>query len=204
MTNSDGCHTCLHQKRSAEQCILLGCSAGNYSLWAPKERVEPETPKGQPDAQGYIWGCGHDCRDNSCTGCKVTGYASPPKTYAASMPENPKAIHGRAKPDLSLLPGGAEVPIAQVFALGRDKYGPFNWRKDPVEAATYVAAARRHLAMWFDGEDIDEESAQPHLAHAACCMMILLDAMSVGKLIDNRPHKANTADLIRAHTKPTA
>lgn len=117
MTNSDGCHTCLHQKRSAERCILLGCSAGNYSLWEPKERVEPGPPKGQPDARGYIWGCGHDCRDNTCTGCKVTGYASPPRTYAVSMPENPKAIP-------TSLPDDAKARTEYPMAEGLLDYFP--------------------------------------------------------------------------------
>lgn len=118
------------------------------------------------------------------------------------LPENPKAIHGRTKPTLALIPGGASIPISRVFELGASKYGAFNWRKDPVEAETYVSAAYRHIASWFDGEDTDPESKQPHIAHAAACMMILLDAMSVGKMIDNRPHKGTSADLIRALTKP--
>lgn len=120
---------------------------------------------------------------------------------AGSLPENPKAIHGRAKPSLSLIPGAAQVAVAGVFQLGATKYGPYNWRKDPVEAETYVSAAQRHLFSWFDGEDIDEESGEPHLAHAVACLMILLDASAAGKMIDNRPYPCPTADLIRAKTK---
>lgn len=118
------------------------------------------------------------------------------------MPANPKAIHGAAKPNLALIPAGASLKIAPVFALGAAKYGAYNWRKDAVEAETYMAAAMRHMAAWFDGEDIDEESGQPHIAHAAACMMILLDADVCYKLIDNRPHAGGAAQLVRDMTKP--
>lgn len=119
-----------------------------------------------------------------------------------ALPENPKAIHGRAKPSLSLIPGAAQVQLAGVFGLGAEKYGPYNWRKDPVEAETYVSAAQRHLFAWFDGEDTDPESGELHLAHATACLMILLDASACGKMIDNRPHTGATAALIRSKTKP--
>jgi hypothetical protein len=120
---------------------------------------------------------------------------------SSPLPENPKAIYGRAKPSLSLIPSGAEIPISRVLELGASKYGPFNWRKDPVEAETYISAARRHMASWYDGEEYDLESAESHLAHAAACLMILLDAGAVGKLIDNRPHRGEAAQLIIERTR---
>lgn len=117
-----------------------------------------------------------------------------------SLPENPKAIHGRTKPSLALLPSGAEIAIAKVLELGASKYGPFNWRKDPVQAETYISAARRHMAAWFDGENIDPESGESHLAHAACCLMILLDADALHMMIDNRPYPGDASRLIAERT----
>lgn len=116
--------------------------------------------------------------------------------------ENPKARHGAAKPNLALIPAGAQLQIAPVFQLGAAKYGPYNWRKDAVEAECYVAACQRHLFSWLDGEDVDPESGELHLAHAAACLMILLDANACGKMIDNRPHPGRAAELIREKTKP--
>jgi len=120
-----------------------------------------------------------------------------------SLPENPKAIYGRAKPSLGLIPGAAMVEASAVFQLGADKYGRFNWRKDPVEAETYMNAALRHMFSWFDGEDNDPESGASHLAHALACMAILIDAKATGKLIDNRPYPGVTSELIAVNTKTT-
>lgn len=45
-----------------------------------------------------------------------------------------------------------------------------------------IAAAMRHLAAWRDGEQLDEESGLPHLAHALCCIVFLreLDRAGLG------------------------
>lgn len=156
--------------------------------------------------------CHSDGRPCSCTEGKTTHgcaardlprmYTLYPVAPSPAPSANPKARHGAAKPNLALIPAGAQLQIAPVFALGAEKYGRYNWRKDAVEAETYVAAAQRHLFSWFDGEDVDPESGQLHLAHAAACLMILLDASSCGKLIDNRPHPGAAAELIRTMTKP--
>lgn len=118
------------------------------------------------------------------------------------LPENPKAIYGRAKPSLGLIPGAAMIEEAGVYQLGAEKYGPFNWRKDPVESMTYVHATLRHLYSWVDGENLDPESRRSHLAHARACLGILIDAEANGKLIDDRPYIGVSAELIATQTKP--
>ena len=136
---------------------------------------------------------GHMCARPGCLSC-----------FPAGMPENPKAIYGRAKPSLALFPAAAMVPVCEVFELGAAKYGPFNWRKDPVEAMTYANAALRHIFSWIDGANQDHESGLSDLAHAICCMAVVLDASANGKLIDDRPHKGVAQELIAARTKPAA
>lgn len=115
--------------------------------------------------------------------------------------ENPKDAIGTAKPPLHLIPAGAEVPESVVMALGAAKYGPFNWRSTNVKASVYVAAARRHLAQWFDGEDDDPESGVSHVAHARACLGILLDAMATGHLVDDRPAAGAASELIETFTR---
>lgn len=115
--------------------------------------------------------------------------------------ENPKDRIGSAKPPLHLIPSAAEVTESVVMALGAKKYGPFNWRQSKVKASIYVAAARRHLLQWFDGQDDDPESGVSHIAHARACLGILLDAMATGNLVDDRPVPGAAPELIQQFTQ---
>lgn len=114
--------------------------------------------------------------------------------------ENPKDRIGAAKPPLHLIPPAAEIAEAVVMALGAKKYGPYNWRSANVKATVYIAAAKRHLAQWLDGQDIDPESGASHLAHARACLGILLDAAATDHLIDNRPPRGAASDLLARFT----
>lgn len=121
--------------------------------------------------------------------------------FPPTMPENPKAIYGRAKPSLGLFPSAALIECADVFQSGADKYGLANWRKDAVESMTYVHAALRHIFKWVDGQNYDEESGSHELAHAIACLAILIDAQQVDKLIDDRPHEGRAAQHLASRTK---
>lgn len=99
---------------------------------------------------------------------------------------NPKDIAGATKPHVGLIPVAAMDSVARVMELGARKYGPFNWRKNKILLMVYACAALRHIFAWVGGETLDPESKQPHLAHAAACMLIALDAMATGNAVDNR------------------
>lgn len=113
---------------------------------------------------------------------------------------DPKMAYGERKPSLALIPGSALVEIANAMALGNRKYGPANWRVDPVEALVYANALLRHMEAWIDGETMDPESGANHLGHAAANAIILLDAGFCGSLIDNRPPAGKTGETIRMAT----
>lgn len=115
--------------------------------------------------------------------------------------ENPKDRSGARKPPLPLIPPAAEIAEAMVMASGAKKYGPFNWRSLNVRATEYIAAAKRHLAQWLDGQDDDPESGISHLAHARATLGILLDAITTGNAIDDRPPPGAAAELIQRFTK---
>lgn len=68
----------------------------------------------------------------------------------------------------------ALLAVARVLALGAAKYGPNNWQRVTPFRSRYFAAWGRHYLQWLDGLDADEESGEPHLAHAACCALFLL------------------------------
>ena len=114
---------------------------------------------------------------------------------------NPKTALGAAKPALGLVPGPALVHISGAFEDGARKYGPANWRVDPVSCSTYINAALRHLYSWQDGEEVAEDSGVHHLAHAAACLMIILDAQTQGSMVDDRPAKGTTTQMIKEKTK---
>lgn len=115
--------------------------------------------------------------------------------------ENPKDRVGAGKPPLHLIPPAAEILEAVVMGLGARKYGEYNWRTSKVRATVYIAAAKRHLAQWLDGQDDDPESGVSHLAHARACLGVLLDAIATGNVIDDRPPAGPGAKLIQKHTK---
>ena len=100
---------------------------------------------------------------------------------------NPKDAIGCGKLPLDLVPDTAVAWQAMVHLHGALKYGPWNWREAGVRSSIYVAALRRHVAAWWNGEELDPESNLPHLAHAAACLNILMDAKECGKLNDDRP-----------------
>ena len=115
--------------------------------------------------------------------------------------ENPKDVVGSKKPPLHLIPAAAEITESLAMAVGAKKYGQFNWRWKKVKASIYIAAARRHLAQWFDGQDEDPETGVSHLAHARACLGILLDAMSLDQMIDDRPGTGAAPELIEKFTE---
>jgi hypothetical protein len=83
--------------------------------------------------------------------------------------------HDAEKPRWDLLPLGAVSAVVDVLTYGARKYAPDNWRLVPDTRARYFAAAMRHVVAWKRGERLDAESGLPHLAHAACCLLFILE-----------------------------
>lgn len=107
--------------------------------------------------------------------------------------ENPKDAAGRAKLPLHLWPASATAYGSIGLLEGQLKYGRLNWRATEVAASVYVAAALRHINAWMEGEEnsvevIGDEMVElgPHLGNALACLAILVDAMTQGKLVDDR------------------
>ncbi len=108
---------------------------------------------------------------------------------------NPKTRFGAAKVPLHLVPPSAKHYLAMAMADGARKYGPYNWRDKTISVSVYKAAAERHMDAFWDGEDCAPDSGVHHIAHAMACMALLLDAMTVGKLNDDRPTKGASPQL---------
>jgi len=108
---------------------------------------------------------------------------------------NPKKAFGAQKPDLALIPPVANLHMAMAFENGAAKYNAFNWRVDPVEAMTYIAAAKRHLDLFLDGQDYSSDAVVHNLGHVMACCAIVIDSQEQGILIDNRPPPGRSEEV---------
>lgn len=67
---------------------------------------------------------------------------------------------------MDLVPVEPLMELSRVYGFGAEKYDDFNyllgyaWRLS-------LGAMLRHIMLWANGEDLDEESGLHHLAHAA-------------------------------------
>ncbi|WP_156850799.1 dATP/dGTP diphosphohydrolase domain-containing protein [Bartonella refiksaydamii] len=90
------------------------------------------------------------------------------------------------KPRIDLIPPLTLLDIGRVLEFGANKYGASNWRHGMNWSRLY-GAALRHLLAWFAGENKDLESELPHLAHATCCLLFLMECETQQIGCDNRP-----------------
>jgi len=104
----------------------------------------------------------------------------------ALKPSNPKDLSGSGKVPLHLWPETATVFGCIAFLDGALKYGRSNFRVVGVRASIYVDAAKRHINLWFEGEENEPDTGIPHLAYALACLAIIVDAKVCGKLFDDR------------------
>lgn len=114
---------------------------------------------------------------------------------------NPKTIHGLAKPGLLHVPAVSMFKVGQVMDVGAHKYGAANWRDAPVTQSTYINAALRHIFEDWDGATLDGETGLENLAHAAACLLIVLDARAQGTIYDDRPTAGTMAEFLVVNKK---
>lgn len=125
---------------------------------------------------------------------------------------NPKDIIGSTKPGLTSL----SMPVLFEMGAGMDdgayKYGRHNYRAVGVRHSIYVNAAMRHLAAFWEGEDIDPDSGLSHITKVMTCLHVLRDSQIMGNDVDDRPirapddwmerARAHTDDVISRHPNP--
>jgi len=86
---------------------------------------------------------------------------------------------------LDLLPFDALEEAAKVLQFGAIKYGAYNWRKG-MRWTRLLAATLRHIFSWARGQDRDNETGLPHLAHAVVSLLFLLSYAREGLGKDDR------------------
>lgn len=92
----------------------------------------------------------------------------------------PGIKHDYGKPRYDLIPPIPLETIARVLTFGAEKYSDDNWRKPGLTYRRYFSAAMRHLWAWWRKEDTDPETGLNHLAHAACCILFLMQYQEEG------------------------
>lgn len=128
------------------------------------------------------------------------------ESAVAEVPDsgNPKDAIGDTKPQLHLVPAALTIEVARAMEDGARKYGPYNWRENPVRMTVYLSAIERHLAALKDGENVTRDSGVKHLAAIGANVAILLDSEALGVLIDDRSTAGPAGDLIERYTESRA
>lgn len=111
----------------------------------------------------------------------------PDKPDSKPEPElGPKYDEGKV--DWTLLPMFAVEEVAKVMGFGASKYYRDSWRKVPEYKRRYIAAAYRHIMDYFFRRVTpDGESGLHHLAHAACCILFVLEMDLLVETEDDGP-----------------
>ena len=119
--------------------------------------------------------------------CNLANLTPEQRTYlTTNIQKATGAIkHDQGKAPLTLLSREALEQVALVMEFGREKYAAHNWRQGFAWSRP-LSAALRHIMAFNDGEDKDPESGLSHLAHAACCIMFLLEFEKTRPDLDDR------------------
>lgn len=95
--------------------------------------------------------------------------------------------HDTEKADMSLLSSIAMFKVAEVMTFGKKKYSANNWRGG-IAFTRLLAASLRHIFAYLGGQTKDPETGLSHLAHASCCLMMLLEFETTKPELDDRYH----------------
>lgn len=100
------------------------------------------------------------------------------------------------KVPVELIPWAPVLSMCQVLQFGALKYDDWNWYKG-VPMMSLMGSCLRHAFKWICGEDNDDESGLPHLAHMMCnCTFILQFILEGRKELDNRKEMPGLMSLL--------
>lgn len=106
------------------------------------------------------------------------------------MSANPKDVaakkEGKARLDLLEPVANRSIAAALEFGAVTKGYGVRNYVSAPIAARTYVAAIKRHVDAWLEGEDCAPDSGVHHLGHIGANVHVALAAIEAGTFLDDR------------------
>lgn len=100
---------------------------------------------------------------------------------------DPGKRYNKGKLRYDLVPARAQEEYVRVLTKGSEKYAARNWERG-MSWSGIMASLKRHIAEWEKGEDFDEETGLPHIAHAMCNAAFLVEFMHTHPEFDDRPH----------------
>lgn len=143
---------------------------------------------------------------NPCAFCfdplKCDGHSSGvvlnvPVTEPDRKETNPKDAIGSFKAPISTVSARVMAEVGLGMLEGALKYGRHNYRVAGVRASVYYdAVVNRHLAPWWEGQDIDPDSDLSHVVKAITALMVLRDSMLQGNWVDDRPPKTSDQNWV--------
>lgn len=151
--------------------ILRGLAA-NFVVPDEYEDEEAQQPKTRPESLRVLDAMASDygCRDED---------------EQVPVSEGGSRKFDSGKPPMGLLPRHSLEQVASVLGFGAQKYDAHNWRKG-MKWSRLIDAALRHIHALNDGEDHDPESGMSHAAHAACCLLFLIQYQKDHPEMDDR------------------
>lgn len=144
----------------------------------------------------------------SCTRRRMTlncDICNPPAVLPEVKATNPKDAVGTAKVPWSTIPAPVLGELGLAMLEGARKYGRHNYRAAGVRASVYYdAVVARHLAGWWEGEDLDPDSGLSHITKALAGLVVLRDSMMQGNWVDDRPPPSKPGWLAGQNAKAAA
>lgn len=168
-------YTCIPEKIMNEELN----KASDRLLDSIKEKHPDITSKSlKPPAGGIKY------NQDTTVRTEIKSYKFNTKEYV-KIPEIGGIKYDQDKTEYHYFSPIALEKINQILTFGAKKYAAHNWRGGFVWSRPFNACMR-HLWAWWRGEDKDPETGLSHLAHAACCIMFLLEFEETKKDLDDR------------------
>lgn len=108
-------------------------------------------------------------------------------TNTKQNPSSSGLRYNQGKPRHDLVSWPAINELAKVLTAGAQKYADRNWEKGLSYSDTF-ASLQRHLTSWYGGEEYDQETGLPHMAHVLCNAMFLQHFALTNTGTDDRPN----------------
>jgi len=93
----------------------------------------------------------------------------------------------KLKPSMRYIPPIAILKMGEAMCDGVSKYEPFDWRDEPLSLAEFYDKLMRHILDWYNGDDCASDSGIHHLAHLMADCAMVLDAIDLDNVQDDRP-----------------